>query len=289
MDFTLSTVLTSPLAPSFAEALGQIRMDMAAMHHQLSALVHAVQRQEQLFAQLATTQHQVASHQQQIVGLHDRLAQQEEESRVQRLEITQLRAALEQQHQAMAPMQQQLAKLEQRPVSYAAAVAGPAPTPSPTTTEYQHSFRMPLGETIKAGAPYKELVTQLTSAIGGLLKEGDAPFQLAHVENVRIVSPKARPVPAGSPATPAPPPFVVFKVSEGDAMQIAKLRRQLAGSGVTISDWLTPEENKRRRALMPQFKEARNAKLKAYWRRAQLFVEGAEVPLPPAAAAPAAA
>ena len=183
MDFTLSTVLTSPPAPSFAEALGQIRMDMAAMHHQLSALVHAVQRQEQLFAQLATTQHQVASHQQQIVGL------QEEESRVQRLEITQLRAALEQQHQAMAPMQQQLAKLEQRPVSYAAAVAGPAPTPSPTTTEYQHSFRMPLGETIKAGAPYKELVTQLTSAIGGLLKEGDAPFQLAHVENLRFVSP----------------------------------------------------------------------------------------------------
>jgi hypothetical protein len=65
---------------------------------------------------------------------------------------------------------------------------------------------------------------------------------------------------------------------------------QLAGTGVTISDWLTPEENQRRHALMPQFKVARADKLTTYWRRAQLFVAGVEVSLPsPAAVATAAA
>lgn len=265
-------VLTSgapPAASLYAEELAKLNATLTAMQRQLAV-------SEPLLPQLVALLAREAEKDEQISALRDsNLAL---EARV---------ARLEQQLESMGPMQQQLSQLEQqRPASYAAAVTGPAPTPSP---EFQNSFCMPLGKHITADAPYQTKVQQLRTTLGELLKEGDAPIQIAHVETVRIVAPKARTGPAGSAPAPAPPPFVVFKVSEGDALQICKLRKQLANTGVTIRDWLTPEENQRRRALMPLFRNARADKLKTYWRRAQLFVAGVEVPLPSAAAAPAAA
>jgi hypothetical protein len=275
---------------------------MGAMHRQLSTqLDFGLKQQEQALAQLTAMHQQLALQQQQISGLNDRLtAEQEKTLRLDKaLQETNSGcntllarvAALEKQLEAVAPMQQQLAKLEQqRPASYAAAVTGPAPTTSATPSEYQNSFRMPVCKHVKLGATYSDLAEQVVATVGDLLKEGDAPLKISHLENARIVVPKARPGPAGSAPAPAPAPFVVFKVSEGEAQLISKHRTQLAGTGVTICDWLTPEENQRRRALMPLFKTARADKLRTYWRRAQLFVAGVEVhPPSAAAAAPAAA
>lgn len=292
-----SAVLTDASTPVLSAEGQTILAELACMRGQLSVLESVQQMVLSIQAQMVAMQQQQVSQGQQLSGLNERLAASEETTRVLRLENASLKALVQQHDNGFCKLQaqvdkqeQQLTQLEQRPASYAAAVAGPAPTPSPIPSEYLNAFRMPLGKHIMPGAPYQAQVQQLRDALGGLLKEGDAPFQLAHVETVRVVTPKARPAAAGAPAAAAPAAFVVFKVSEGDALQISKLRAQLAGTGVTISDWLTPEENQRRLAFMPQFKAARADKLKTYWRRAQLFVAGVAVsPPPPAAAAPAAA
>ena len=293
-----SAVLTDASTPVLSVESQIILAELASMRGQLSVLESVQQMVISIQAQMVAMQQRQVAQEQQLSGLNERLSASEETARALKLENAALTACIKQMDGGFCKLQaqvdkqqQQLTQLEQRPASYAAAVAGPAPTTSPTTSEYLNAFRMPVGKHITPGAPYQTLVQQLRTTLGGLLKEGDAPFQVSHVEAVRVVAPKARPsAAAGSAAAPAPAPFVVFKVSEGDALQISKLRTQLAGTGVTISDWLTPEENQRRLAFMPQFRAARAEKLKTYWRRAQLFVAGVEVSLPsPVAAATAAA
>jgi hypothetical protein len=148
---------------------------------------------------------------------------------------------------------------------------------------------MPLGTHIKPSASLPELVQQLGITLQELLKDGEGkPFVLARVEDARVVTFKPRPAPAGAPAAPAMAPSIVFKVSEGDARQLCKARTQLAGKGITISDWLSPAEMQRRRALMPQSVKAREAKIKTYWRRDKLFVDGKEVHPPSTTTTPVA-
>jgi hypothetical protein len=67
------------------------------------------------------------------------------------------------------------------------------------------------------------------------------------------------------------------------AQDIVYNRRQLAGTGVVIHDHLSTAEYAIFKALQPKWREAKEAKMKVFWRRAALFVDGVEVKAPMAA------
>lgn len=62
-----------------------------------------------------------------------------------------------------------------------------------------------------------------------------------------------------------------------EAEAIVKYRTQLKGSGITILDELTEEEWAAKRQLWGQFKGARDAGKKCYFKRARLFIDGKQV------------
>jgi hypothetical protein len=58
---------------------------------------------------------------------------------------------------------------------------------------------------------------------------------------------------------------------------IVQYRHSLKGTGITVYDVLSPEEQLRHQALWPRFLEARKEGKKAQFHRARLVVDGATV------------
>ena len=82
----------------------------------------------------------------------------------------------------------------------------------------------------------------------------------------------------GTPDAAKGPRKIKFTVSNTwEAKALVKCRPQLKGSGIVIRDELTREELRVHNQLWPKFKAARDAQKRAYFERAQLFVDGVEV------------
>ena len=72
--------------------------------------------------------------------------------------------------------------------------------------------------------------------------------------------------------------MVVFTMAcDQEAQKVRVARKQLAGSGLVVWDFLSKEEWACFKRLQPAYKQARDQGKSAYFNRARLFVNGEEV------------
>lgn len=232
-------------------------------------------------------------------------------------ELKAVKQQLQQQEQRTAALEQAVATLSApAPRSYAAAVAsgiaGQAPPPparaEELALEHRDGFKMSIDVDPKSTG-FDALSAVVANTVAKLKTAEGRPLEIS-IQAARLITSKPRSSAAhtdvlansvvrgahqGCPTDASTPtarslPTVFFRVREGDADSIRKLRTQLKGTGLTIHDWLTEAERAQQRALWPAFKEAREKKAeRTFWRRGRLFVKGEEVvPPSPSAAGPSA-
>lgn len=276
--------------PSFLPdpSVGRLEGMMTTMQGQLSLQF------EQLMQRLGTMQDQLVNLQTQLGSQQQRIQTLEGDKAALQGRVTKLEQQLSNSYASYQGLSARIEQLEQRQPSQAAPVRGiTIPTSSSDSPDprYANMFRFPveLLPNVDSEATGRTLREQIEADVAKLLKNHkQGPLQVEICE-ARLVNPKPRLGSDGAVLAPAGPPFYVVKTLESDASELRKARPQLKGRGLSIQDWLSPEEWKIRRAFARQFDEARKQGLKPTFRRAQLFIHGEPVALSPAASAPSAA
>lgn len=211
----------------------------------------------------------------------------------------------QEQEQQKAPAEQSWQEVKPRKSSR------PAPRPTQTNKAFTHlQQRLQLQMSI----PFKQFASVATGFTSdrpsiqdvltvnlGLCMALDSTFPL-HITGATFVNVAPAPADWSNPPDWAPnirKPFVVPR--QGDRITIAfsmqtlaqvesliTARRQLKGTGVVLSEVLTPAETREKQALYQQFVDARQAGHKAQFKRGRLFVDGVRVlqtssasPMPP--------